>query len=105
MNSCSNNKKLLSAVDFKEEGNLQFKNNNFEAAVKLYGNAIECTREESAEKAVYYKNRAAAHIKLKNYELAVKDADAALEILPKDPKALFRRCQALEYLERLEDEV
>lgn len=89
-----------SASSFKEEGNINFKNGNFEGAVKFYSKAIECTPEPTTEKAIYYKNRAAAYIKLQNFELALKDSDKALEISPRDPKALFRRCQALESLER-----
>lgn len=91
---------LETAAHLKEEGNKNFQSGNFQLAATFYTKAIECTREDTLEKSVYYKNRAAAYIKLNDFEKAVKDADKALEISPRDPKALFRRCQALESLER-----
>lgn len=91
---------LEMADRLKEEGNENFKQGNYRAALKLYTKAIECTPGETDEKCIYYKNRAAANLKLGKFEQAVKDTDKALNISPRDPKALFRRCQALECLDR-----
>jgi protein unc-45 len=52
---------------------------------------------------VLLKNRAAAYLKLEKYNKVVKDCDAAIEISPTDPKALFRRAVALETLGRVEE--
>ena len=53
--------------------------------------------------AVYYKNRAACYLKIEKYNEAIVDCTRAVEIAPNDPKALFRRCQAYEALERHQD--
>lgn len=88
------------AKKYKEEGNEAFQKGEYENAIKLYTKAIQSTHDETLEKATYYKNRAAAYLKLKKYEKVIKDATSALDISPNDPKALYRRCQALESLER-----
>lgn len=91
------------AQKFKDQGNEAFKNNDFDLAIKLYTKAINLTPEETKELAIYYKNRAAAYLKQERYEAALSDCDRSLEITPSDPKALFRRSQALENLERYEE--
>lgn len=87
----------------KDEGNEAFKNNDFELATKLYTRAISLTPQECKELAVYFKNRAAAYLKQERYEEALSDCDKSLEITPNDPKALYRRSQALESLARYEE--
>lgn len=91
------------ADGYKEQGNEAFKSNDFDLAIKLYTKAINLTKNDTRELATYYKNRAAAYLKQERYEEALKDCDRSLEITPSDPKALFRRSQALEHLERYEE--
>nr|CAI5817255.1 unnamed protein product [Callosobruchus analis] len=91
------------AEEYKEQGNAAFKNSDYDQAVRLYTKAINVTKGENRNLAVYYKNRAAAHLKQQKYQEALEDCDKCLEIVPSDPKALFRRCQALEALGRLEE--
>jgi len=93
---------IQEAAKLKEAGNEFFKKENFEDAISCYSKAIKLTKEEDKERAVYFKNRAASHLKLENYDLAVQDCNSALEISPKDPKALFRRCQAYEALNKID---
>lgn len=93
----------ITAQEWKEKGNKEFNKSNWSEAVHCYTNALKLKEEDNAEKAVYYKNRAAAYLKLHDYEKVIKDCDNALKICPNDPKALFRRCQALEALERFEE--
>jgi tetratricopeptide (TPR) repeat protein len=88
---------------WKEKGNIAFKNGDWDEAYKCYTRAIKQTREDTAEKAVYYKNRAAVHLKKNEYREARDDCTAALDIVANDPKALFRRCQALEAMEKFEE--
>jgi tetratricopeptide (TPR) repeat protein len=90
------------AVKFKE-GNDAFKNGNWDSAAKLYTKAINLQKTEDKDLVIFLKNRAAAYLKLKNYDAAVSDCDKSLAIVPNDPKALYRRCQALECLERYEE--
>lgn len=88
---------------FKDEGNAAFKEGKWEVAIDLYTQAIKVSPKDSRDLAVYYKNRAAANLKVENYKKALYDCDKSLGIVPTDPKALFRRCQALEQLERFEE--
>ncbi|EZA60054.1 hypothetical protein DMN91_008092 [Ooceraea biroi] len=93
----------ITAQEWKEKGNEEFNKSSWSEAVNCYTNALKLVKEDNAEKAIYYKNRAAAYLKLCDYEKVIKDCDNALKICPNDPKALFRRCQALEALERFEE--
>lgn len=93
----------MDANKCKEEGNAAFKNGELNLAIKCYTKAIELAKDDTFDKAIYYKNRAAAHLKKERYEDALEDCTSSLRITPNDPKALFRRCQALEALDRLEE--
>ncbi|XP_072022397.1 LOW QUALITY PROTEIN: protein unc-45 homolog B-like [Amphiura filiformis] len=90
--------KISEAQKLKEEGNKHYKAENYESAVASYTQALKLCPETDANRAVYYKNRAACHLKLENYDKALQDSSAALDITPGDTKALFRKCQALESL-------
>ncbi len=68
-----------------------------------YTKAIKSCPSGHPERAVYYKNRSACHLKLLNYDKAAQDASAALDVTPNDTKALFRKCQALEQLGKMEE--
>ncbi|CAH0713857.1 unnamed protein product, partial [Brenthis ino] len=91
------------AESFKNKGNEAFKNENYKEAVSLYSKAINLAEKDTRELATYLKNRAAAYLKMKEFNKVIKDCDEALQIIPEDPKALFRRSQALESLERFEE--
>lgn len=91
------------AENFKNKGNVAFKEQSFKEAIELYSKAIDLAENESRDLATYLKNRAAAYLKIQEYDNVIKDCDRALQIVPEDPKALFRRSQALESLERYEE--
>lgn len=91
------------ACKLKEEGNSAFKKGDWEDAITCYTKAIKLTGDETNDLAVYLKNRAAAYLKQEKYNEALQDCNKSLEIIPIDPKALFRRAQALENLERYEE--
>lgn len=90
-------------LKLKEDGNAAFKGGNLGLALECYTKAIKLTKEDSNEKAVYYKNRAAVYLKQNDNIKALDDCNKSLDIIPNDPKALFRRCQALENLNRPEE--
>lgn len=96
------NKAVEECLVYKEKGNEAFKNSKWDEAIEYYTKAIK-TGEKSRELPVFYKNRAAAYLKVNNYDAAVADCTESLEISPNDPKALFRRSQAYEALEKYEE--
>ena len=64
----------------KEEGNNFFKANKYEEALSCYTKALNLGRQVGSEcsdsdMAVYYKNRAATYLKLKDYKAAIQDTD------------------------------
>ncbi|GFR51802.1 hypothetical protein Agub_g14261 [Astrephomene gubernaculifera] len=81
---------LAEAEAAKDEANKNFKAKHFAAAIEGYSRAIEL----NPNNAIYYANRAAAHIKLENYGAAVVDAEKATEIDPKYIKGYYRRGDA-----------
>lgn len=95
---------LEEAEKFKDDGNIAFKNGNWIEAIEMYSKAIELVDgPDSKNLSIYLKNRAAAYLKLNKFEEALDDCENALRIAPRDPKALYRRCQAFESLERYEE--
>ena len=86
-------------AQLKDAGNAAFKVGNWEEALSCYTKALDLNIED-AEKAAVLKNRAAVHLKQEQWKLAEKDCTAALELAPQDPKALYRRCQAYEALQK-----
>lgn len=93
----------LTPQEWKEKGNEEFKDGLYEKALVSYTNALKLVNEDNFDRAVYLKNRAAVYLKQKEFNKAIKDCDDSLKIFPNDPKALFRRCQALEAIERYEE--
>lgn len=85
----------------KEEGNGAFKAGNYEEALIKYTKAIDLTGKDN-DKSTYLKNRAAVYLKIEDFDRAVSDCTGALEISNNDPKALYRRCQAYEALDKVE---
>ncbi|KAK7482484.1 hypothetical protein BaRGS_00026301 [Batillaria attramentaria] len=67
----------------KELGNQAFKEHNFEKALEYYNQAIEKVRDNC----VLYTNRAQTHIKLGQYQEALRDCDWALRASPQYIKA------------------
>ena len=55
------------AVEWKEEGNTHYLNNELEEAIKCYSKAIELSPSD----ATYYGNRAQAYMKCKLYEKSI----------------------------------
>ncbi|XP_053959379.1 protein unc-45 homolog B [Anastrepha ludens] len=90
------------ALTYKTEGNAAFKGEKWDEAVKCYTKAIAAGQKHK-ELSVFYKNRAAAYLKLGQYQAALDDCTESLRITPKDPKALFRRAQSYEALQKYEE--
>lgn len=94
---------IITADSLKESGNRAFKLGKYDTAIDEYSRAIKLAGPEDRELPAYYKNRAAAHLKLEQWTECIADCTLALTHAPNDPKALFRRAQAYENTERYEE--
>ncbi|KAG9004910.1 hypothetical protein FRB93_010089 [Tulasnella sp. JGI-2019a] len=74
--------KVMSAEELKEMGNLQFRQESYEAAVDTYSQAIALKAEP-----VFYTNRAAAYMALKRFEPAAGDCEVAVLLQDHAPSA------------------
>ncbi|KAL7728996.1 hypothetical protein ACLKA6_019831 [Drosophila palustris] len=90
------------AISHKDKGNEAFKASQWSEAVQQYSSAIKLGAKHK-ELPVFYKNRAAAYLKLEQYQNALDDCTESLRLAPNDPKALFRRAQAYEALSKPEE--
>lgn len=98
-------KAQLSGPDLhKEKGDDLYKQANFEEAIKEYTKCIDGLKaagkgdSESILKA--YSNRAACYKQISNFDGTIADCTSVLEIEPDNVKALIRRAQAFEGVER-----
>lgn len=67
------------ALQYKEEGNKFYKDGNYDEAIVAYTKALTLSQDlPKSDQAVFYKNRAACHLKLDNNEQAAQDAKAGL---------------------------
>lgn len=82
---------LARAEAAKDAANASFKARRYHEAVAGYSAAIAA----HPGSAVYFSNRAFAHIKLEEYGSAIADATRAIELDAAYVKAYYRRCGAL----------
>jgi len=98
-------KASLSATEiYKERGDEAYKNASFEKAIEFYTQCIDALNKENkmsselAKKAL--SNRAACYKQISNFDGVIEDSSAVLEYDPENVKALIRRAQAFEAVER-----
>uniref|UniRef100_A0A8C7KDY9 Unc-45 myosin chaperone B n=1 Tax=Oncorhynchus kisutch TaxID=8019 RepID=A0A8C7KDY9_ONCKI len=92
---------MADPIQFKDEGNKHFQAGEVDKAIECYTKAIKlCTDKKVL--AVVYRNRSACFLKKESYTNAASDASKAIDVDAADVKALFRRCQALEKLGKLD---
>lgn len=88
----------------QEQGDIAFKGQKLQAAVDLYGEAIDnAAAGEGALRAAALNNRALALLKLNRPANAYSDCDAVLATEPDNVKALFRKAEACRLLGRHAD--
>ncbi|KAG7251175.1 hypothetical protein CRUP_013649, partial [Coryphaenoides rupestris] len=92
---------MAEANQFKDEGNAHFQAGEMDKAIESYSNAIKLCKDKKLS-AIIYRNRSACYLKKENYTNAACDASKAIDVDAADIKALFRRCQALEKLGKLD---
>ena len=86
------NTPLAKAIELKKEGNKLFGARDYEAAIKLYTEAIAiCPPDNKKELATFYQNRAACYEHLKQYDLVIKDCSQAVHYDKLYIKAYLRR--------------
>ncbi|XP_006626932.1 protein unc-45 homolog B [Lepisosteus oculatus] len=88
-------------IQLKDEGNKHFQANEYDKAAECYTMAIKVCKDKKVL-AILYRNRAACYLKKEHYAQAASDASRAIDIDASDIKALYRRCQALEKLGKLD---
>ncbi|GAV04806.1 hypothetical protein RvY_15029 [Ramazzottius varieornatus] len=99
-----NKSKTKDFISYKQDGNALFKNSKYREALDLYSEALKLAGgEHTSDRAAILKNQAACYLKLEDYRQCAAVASQALELTPNDPKALFRRCQALEKLGKVDE--
>ncbi|CAD8145329.1 unnamed protein product [Paramecium pentaurelia] len=90
---------LQEALAKKEEGNKFFAEKKYDEAIKCYSEAIDHNPNEP----IYYSNRAACYIPLRQYKKALDDTEQALKRDSNNVKTLRRKAIALQNLGRLEE--
>ncbi|MCJ1343857.1 TOM (translocase of outer membrane) complex component [Peltigera leucophlebia] len=86
------------ALKLKAAGNLAYGDKRYNDAIDLYGKAILCKPDP-----IYYSNRAACFNALANWEKVVEDTSAAIALDSEYVKALNRRANAYEHLEKFSE--
>merc|ERR1711981_1283081 len=88
----------------KEKGDDEYKAANFEVAIEHYTRCINDMKvENKAHSRLALKslsNRAACYKQISNFDGTIEDCTAVIEIEPENVKALVRRAQAFEGVER-----
>ncbi|KAL8811939.1 MAG: hypothetical protein Q9200_001407 [Gallowayella weberi] len=86
------------AVKLKAAGNTAYGDKRYNEAIDLYGKAILCKPDP-----IFYSNRAACYNALGNWDKVVEDTTAALALDSEYVKALNRRANAYEHLEKFSE--
>ncbi|KAI8987269.1 hypothetical protein BDF20DRAFT_849149 [Mycotypha africana] len=87
------------ATEYKAKGNTFFGQGDYTNAISEYENALMiCPESLKKERAVFFGNIAACHMKQNNFKEAKEMCTQALTLDPKYIKALLRRAQANEKL-------
>ena len=92
---------LSSTEKLKEDGDENYKKANFEAAIADYSKCLTALGEQSSALALkVLSNRAACYKQISNFDGTIEDCTLVLEVEPDNVKALVRRAQAFEAVER-----
>jgi len=92
---------LSGTESLKEKGDQAYKNAQFENAVTHYTKCLNALGEKTSPLALKcLGNRAACYKQISNFDGTVEDCTYVLEVEPENVKALVRRAQAFEAVER-----
>lgn len=88
----------------KEKGDELYKNAQFESAIAEYTKCLDALEKKNQQGSPLalkaYSNRAACYKQISNFDGTIADCTAVLEVEPENVKALIRRAQAFEGVER-----
>jgi len=85
----------------KEKGDQAYKNAQFEEAITHYSKCLDALGEKTSPLAIKcLGNRAACYKQISHFDGTVEDCAYVLEVDPENVKALVRRAQAFEAVER-----
>ena len=89
-------------ISLKDLGNSLYRSGHSYAAMTEYTKALElCRKQLDDTRSVLHANRAACHVSCSEYKEAEEDCDSAIKLNPQYLKALLRRGQVREKLEKL----
>lgn len=91
------------ATSFKENGNDSFKHKEYKDAIEYYTKALQTKAGRPEIDEACYVNRAACNLELQNYGKVLGDCSKALQINPKNIKALYRSSRACIAVDRLDE--
>jgi len=87
----------------KAEGNEAFSSGDYQKAYDTYSECLSIDPNIASYNSVLYSNRAAALMKLKRYEEAIRDSTRTLDIDPTYIKAYLRRAQCYMLLDKFDE--
>jgi len=91
----------IDAANYCVQAKEMYKNEDYLEAISLYTKALSV--DVTQKRAVTYINRAACYQKEKQYQLALDDAEKAIELDSEMPQGYFRKGCALEGLKRKQE--
>ncbi|KAM7426792.1 Tetratricopeptide repeat protein 4 [Porites harrisoni] len=90
---------------YKNEGNDEYKKNNFNSAIHFYTEGIKVNCKDEELNAILYSNRAAARFNLGNYTETLDDAKIAVGLRPSFLKAFVRGASACVQLKKFDEAI
>jgi tetratricopeptide (TPR) repeat protein len=96
-----NTANLTPCMAAKEEGNALYKDGKFHEAIVVYTRALSLATTDE-EKVDLLNNRAACRFQDRDFRQCVNDCSECLAIQPDNVKALLRRGQSYENIEKIE---
>ncbi|XP_063696193.1 SET and MYND domain-containing protein 4-like [Culicoides brevitarsis] len=96
------NKNFQYGMDFKNQGNIEFKQSRWNAALDFYNKSVVYMPARTPELAIALGNRSAVLFKLKEYQLAVNDIETAIPLSQKENlfKLVHRKAKCYLELEK-----
>ena len=91
----------MDSSELKDLGNNEFRNGNYQSAIKYFDEAIE----KDSDNHILYSNRSAAYLSSGNGTKAFEDADKCVKLEPTWAKGYGRRGAALHMLKKYEEAI